>query len=207
MKKQFPIVGITVLLIAVGLSGCTETQPAPPEKMIIGFVRDNYNATLTVNSIHEDHSDLMWSDIILEGNATLPSGSIDIGDVITNCDGKINLSLRYDSRIVWLGVYYVKNISGEYDKFVGTWIAREILENETEGEPVTYHFCNNRTFTRNQISGTYEILYENFYFGQSTAIRLSDLSTTTHTYVFEEDGNTFTLTDIDTGTMRIFTKQ
>lgn len=46
---------------------------------------DNYNKTITIVSI-EKGTDLVWSNVeLLEGDATIPEGSIDEGDIITDC--------------------------------------------------------------------------------------------------------------------------
>ena len=62
-----------------------------PSYPTIYFSVDNETKTLTVTNINfDDH--VNWSDIyILNGNATLPTGNVDLGDVITNCSSKICL--------------------------------------------------------------------------------------------------------------------
>ena len=48
---------------------------------------DRYNKTITVLSV-EKGTHLLWSNVeIRNGTATLPEGSIDPGDVITDCIG------------------------------------------------------------------------------------------------------------------------
>jgi|GEM_PF-3730593 len=64
MKKQIIIIGIIVLLIAVGLSGCTENSnlnneenSGNPTGVIdlddIEFSKDEINNTLTVESVND----------------------------------------------------------------------------------------------------------------------------------------------------------
>jgi len=57
----------------------------------IYFIADTENKTLTVTNINfYDH--VNWSNIyILHGNATLPTGNVDLGDIITNCSSRICL--------------------------------------------------------------------------------------------------------------------
>jgi hypothetical protein len=48
---------------------------------------DRYNQTITILSI-ENGTDLFWSNVeLVTGTALLPTGSIDVGDVITECIG------------------------------------------------------------------------------------------------------------------------
>ena len=67
----------------------------PPE---VEFTMDRNTSTLIVRNISLNFdqypNDLNWKDVeIYSGNATLPSGTIDIGDIITNCTGMVRLDL------------------------------------------------------------------------------------------------------------------
>ena len=65
-------------------SYCGETQ--------IIFSKDTTNKTLTVTEIYSQGRTLYWPEVnISEGSATLPFGTIDVGDVITNCEGYLKL--------------------------------------------------------------------------------------------------------------------
>jgi len=56
------------------------------------FVMDKNTRTLTVQEIYE--KDLKWEDNeICSGDASLPTGHIKVGDVVTNCSG--NLAFRH----------------------------------------------------------------------------------------------------------------
>ena len=52
---------------------------------IISVELDNYNKTLTIVSI-EEGTNLLWSDVtLINGSATFPAGTIDVGDMVTDC--------------------------------------------------------------------------------------------------------------------------
>ena len=56
------------------------------------FSIDTINKTLTVTQIYSQGRTLYWPEITINnGFATLPYGTIDIGDVITNCEGYLEL--------------------------------------------------------------------------------------------------------------------
>ena len=62
----------------------------------IDFQMDKNAGNLTVDQIRFDHDeyliDLDWYHVgIRSGNATLPFGTIEVGDVITNCTGNVKL--------------------------------------------------------------------------------------------------------------------
>jgi hypothetical protein len=60
----------------------------------IVFLTDLTSKTLTVSDIHSQRT-CHWSEVVIaSGNATLPVGSIDVGDIITNCEG--NLVLKWE---------------------------------------------------------------------------------------------------------------
>jgi hypothetical protein len=66
MKKHLIVIGTAVLLLIVGLSGCTDTQETPK----IEFIQEN--GWLTVSLVEK--SNLTWNDI----NISLSSGKINI---------------------------------------------------------------------------------------------------------------------------------
>lgn len=62
--------------------------PSPPSAFIVE--QDIENKTLTVISVKE--TGLSWENVeLFEGSATLPNGTIEINDVITNCSGNVVL--------------------------------------------------------------------------------------------------------------------
>ena len=61
--------------------------------------------TLTVQKIYDDN--LSWGKTeVCSGNATLPTGGMKEGDIVTNCSG--NLALRHIPTNVILGAYDFK---------------------------------------------------------------------------------------------------
>jgi hypothetical protein len=67
-----------------------ETPPETPPLPTIVFTMDKNNRTLTVKTI--EPTAVNWASLkIGPGNATLPSGIIKQGDVITNCSGHLIL--------------------------------------------------------------------------------------------------------------------
>ncbi|GEM_PF-3007298 len=99
MKKITKIiVGIVVIVVLVstgilayinfGISG-----DSPLFRMECKI--DLTNKTLTL--IHFTGNSVNWSDVeMTKGSATLPTGTIDIGDVITNCSGVVTLLSKSD---------------------------------------------------------------------------------------------------------------
>jgi hypothetical protein len=55
----------------------------------IKLSKDENDKTLTVSAA--DPFNLEWSNFEVMGNATIPSGTVDVGDVITNCSGAVKL--------------------------------------------------------------------------------------------------------------------
>ena len=56
------------------------------------FSKDPINKTLTVTEIYSYGRTLHWPEVsIANGSATLPYGTIDVGDVITDCEGNLVL--------------------------------------------------------------------------------------------------------------------
>ena len=86
------IISITIFLVFV-YAYWTTSNVIPPSYPYLEFTQDKNFKTLTVNE-----TDLVgesWEGIVIHsGNATLPTGTIDIGDTITNCSG--NLMLIFD---------------------------------------------------------------------------------------------------------------
>lgn len=76
--------------LLLGLIEVPQPPPVPPE---ISFVADDTNRTITVTAVNFSQP-VNWSDISQVGNGTcdpLPNGTVDAGDMITNCSGWIIL--------------------------------------------------------------------------------------------------------------------
>ena len=93
------IVGLIVVVILVSVSvGIWLSFEAgiiidgvSPNRIVMDCEMDLTNKTLTVTKVYP-LSYFSWSDIeVVSGNATLPTGIIDVGDVITNCSGEVKL--------------------------------------------------------------------------------------------------------------------
>jgi len=82
--------------------------------------------------------------------------------------------------------------SNDFDKFIGAW---------GEGETVSITFSSDGTYSSGG-SGTFEISDEKLVLTDSTSG-----TTDTFDYLFSDDGNTLTLTNIDTGVVTVLTKQ
>jgi hypothetical protein len=70
------------------------------------FSMDSINKTLTVQEIYSNGRTLQWPEVIIsKGSATLPDGTIDVGDKITDCKG--NLVLKWeDTGILIFSTYF-----------------------------------------------------------------------------------------------------
>ena len=68
----------------------------PP--MVFDLQENLTEKTLTVVEVYQN---LSWSDItIIEGSAVLPEGYIEVGDVITNCQGCIEYMVKGSSATI-----------------------------------------------------------------------------------------------------------
>jgi len=98
---QFFLTGLFCLVLIFILLGKIdkkeEKKIAKPPALLS---MDKNTKTLTVQKIYED--DLKWEEHeICSGTATLPSGQIKEGDVVTNCKG--NLALRHIPSNILIG--------------------------------------------------------------------------------------------------------
>ena len=109
MKKKTIVAILVVLIIVLLIIGGVYfiiqnsfnkwiAEPAPHS---ITFSEDVNNRTLTVTDFEpseEEGTVLYWRDVeILSGTATLPSGTIDIGDIITNCTESGELGINFQN--------------------------------------------------------------------------------------------------------------
>jgi hypothetical protein len=96
-KILLTILIVTILVIAAGtfayvwlngISTCCDDTDYPS----IYCIQDSTNKTLRITGIENAPNYFNWSDIeVTLGNATLPTGTIDVGDIITNCSGTVVL--------------------------------------------------------------------------------------------------------------------
>ena len=103
MEKRIKIaiaVIIAIMLFILGgvlyivLSG---TIYGDPISIDIEFYEDATNRTLTIMNITPADLSMNWDTVLLiSGNATLPTGDISIGDIITNCSdsGELGYTFR-----------------------------------------------------------------------------------------------------------------
>ena len=76
----------------------TEYIPIPPLK----FSKDESAGTLTVVELDIN---INWEDFEVTGNATVPTGPMKLGDVITNCTGTIT----------------IRDTATKPERLIGTW--------------------------------------------------------------------------------------
>ena len=102
------IISIVVILVACtfiyyyySIAPCCSAEPYPG----INFAK--VNDTLIVTVLQPQgitNSDLVWENVgVVRGNATLPTGHIDIEDVITNCSGYVELVWKPYNLLFWTG--------------------------------------------------------------------------------------------------------
>jgi hypothetical protein len=67
----------------------------------IDFTMDSMNKTITVKEIHSGRT-LHWPEVVnTSGSASIPSGTIDVGDKITNCEGFLILVWRDTDNVIF----------------------------------------------------------------------------------------------------------
>lgn len=110
MKKEIKILVIAVVFILTAAIitifwygeiygfGPQSYQSINPQ---IEFEEDLIDKTLTVVNLDMD---LDWENItISSGYATLPSGTINVGNVITNCSGHVALIYEHTNTLLYTG--------------------------------------------------------------------------------------------------------
>jgi hypothetical protein len=66
---------------------------------VVSFEKDKYNKTITIISI-ENGTDLYWNNVeLVSGTAVLPNGTIDVGDIITECIGILDFNWKPTNEI------------------------------------------------------------------------------------------------------------
>jgi hypothetical protein len=111
MEKKIKLIVLIVALIVVAAicffiasrwaaqqiyEDVTDMTGHPPEAPSVTFNVDKTGGTITITSIEGNPAELVWSNVeLLHSNAvfsaTLPTGTIDQGDVITDCQGPVLL--------------------------------------------------------------------------------------------------------------------
>jgi len=100
---QFFLTGLFCLFLVLVLVGkFDKKEEKKTQKPQALFSMDKNTRSLKVQKIYEDN--LKWEEHeICSGSATLPSGPIKEGDIITNCKG--NLALRHIPSNTLIGGY------------------------------------------------------------------------------------------------------
>jgi hypothetical protein len=113
IKNHIKIIGslfiVFVILLTIHytvghtiVSQCGYNVCTPGESNIV-FHQDDINKTLTVTNLYTKCGGWYWSDFtIINGSATLPSGKVKIGDVITNCEGYLEIGWGTPIRPIWV---------------------------------------------------------------------------------------------------------
>ena len=106
---QFFLTGLFCLFLIFILIGRFDKKEKEGKKISRPpaiFTMDKSTRTLTVQKIYEDN--VKWDEHeICSGNASLPTGSIREGDVVTNCKG--NVALRHVPSNTLLGGFDFEN--------------------------------------------------------------------------------------------------
>ncbi|MCJ7572069.1 MAG: hypothetical protein MUO82_09375 [Candidatus Thermoplasmatota archaeon] len=210
MKKQLIIVGIIVILLTVGLSGCNEQPPKEDPAPTIKFLTATPTTVIFGNS-----SVLNW----FVENATSVSIDNGIGNVIFNGSKTIfpiqnqtytlTTFNSYGGSNASVKVYVIfisENTSSDEEKIIGTWNFSGKYKNNTLNS--SYIFSSNKKFqvitsyidmvvTQN---GTWNIADNKLF------IILKGENTITNDYKFSNNNTKLTLTN-STGKIVVFTKQ
>ena len=103
MKKIMLVLIVIIVFIGIGAGVYLyinqpigyRRDPAPHS---ISFIENQENKTLTVTDYSPTNATLEWNEVeITSGAATLPSGTIDVGDVITNCSESGSIGYRFQN--------------------------------------------------------------------------------------------------------------
>jgi hypothetical protein len=94
-----------VLHLAIGNVFKLESEHTDDvDDLTIIFETDYTMKTLTVVEIYPQDRKFYWPEIaIVNGSAELPYDVIEIGDVITNCEGYLILEYKNSGKILWEG--------------------------------------------------------------------------------------------------------
>ena len=130
------LLSITIFFIILIILYIFITIPSEEFKNPLVFKMDDENNTLTVLKINSPN--LIWDDILfyhsLNGSAELPVGKIQVGDVITYCQGEICLLTKNSGDIIgiWNFSYEPKpNVSILYNQYTRN-ITIQSIDSENE---------------------------------------------------------------------------
>ncbi len=99
---QFFLTGLFCLFLVLVLVGRFDKKEEKTTRPPAVFTMDKNTKSLTVQKIYEN--DLKWEEHeVCSGDASLPSGKIKEGDMVTNCKG--NLALRHKPSNTLFGGY------------------------------------------------------------------------------------------------------
>jgi hypothetical protein len=183
---------ICFLIVTVGYSIYIFNTPLAQEHIItpvIDFDMDIGKRTLTVSEINFK---TYWDYVYTEGYANLPEGSINLGDVISNCFGTVKLFFSE----YHLGSWEFDETTDSFDDvlFIGEWVGgNQEYEFYTDGSimfngPEEYGAAEGAMIS---INGT----YKNADLSKSLAVQIESADIKLFSYIFEEDGNTLLLFD------------
>jgi hypothetical protein len=83
---------LIIVIIQVVLPFLYVASFNPATGVYVYFDKDATAKTLTVKGIDSQGETLYWSKVtIRQGNATLPTGTIKVGDIVINCKGWVDL--------------------------------------------------------------------------------------------------------------------
>ena len=153
------------------------------------LIKNENDRTLTVKDVYVG---MNWEDIeISQGHANLPSGTVNVGDIITDCYGIIKLSLPGEYTY---GDWNFSSRSIDLDTpilFSGVWQnSYQIIDLDYNGSyNNTYLNYNNESIFYLSSKGNYNIEKGKLIFGSIS----SALSDTSINYNFENNNNSLTL--------------
>ena len=192
VTKIITTIAICFLIGTVGYSIYILSSPLAQEHIttpVIDFDMNIGKRTLTVSEINFNTD---WDYVYTDGYANLPEGSINLGDVISNCFGTVKLFFSG----YCLGAWEFDETTDSFDDilFVGEWVGgNQEYEFETDGSimfngPEEY---GEEEGTMISINGT----YKNADLSQKLAIKTESADIKLFSYLFEEDGDTLLLFD------------
>jgi hypothetical protein len=94
-----------ILHITIGSTFDVQTEgPRESFEPTIIFEKDATNKILTVIEVYPEEGTFYWPDIsVVNGSAVMPYNIIEIGDMITNCEGHLKLEYTRTGKTIWEG--------------------------------------------------------------------------------------------------------
>ena len=152
VTQVITVIGICFILATTGISIYMLNSTDIQDQTITPTVEFSMNTdsrTLTVADINFNTN---WDYITIDGDANLPTGNVDIGDIITNCYGNIGLSLSGVSLGNW--DFGWETYPYEDVLFVGDWVDDEDADE--------YNFFDNGTFSYHAVNGDDDLVLSSF---------------------------------------------